>query len=159
MKRRSFLTWVGAGWLASSFPIALAACSPDNSSDQASQSAGSKPEPAVSIKPATTRPRQDGFTIIGTVTELDDKGSIINKLLDVAIIRNPANNREVIAVNSRCTHQGCTVSWNEDAKRFACPCHGSKFNPDGSVANGPAEEPLAPFETKIEENSVLVKIS
>ena len=159
MKRRSFLTWVGVGGLASSLPIALAACSPDNSSNPTSNPTDPGKNPAISIKPTAAGPRDDGFTVIGTVAEVDDKGSVINKVLDVAIIRNPADNSEIIAVNSRCTHQGCTVNWDGAQKRFACPCHGSIFNPDGSVANGPAEEPLAALETKIEENSVLVKVS
>jgi Rieske Fe-S protein len=40
-----------------------------------------------------------------------------------------------------CTHQGCTVSYRDAALR--CPCHGSVFDPaDGSVLEGPADEPL-----------------
>ena len=158
MKRRSFLTWVGAGWLASSFPVALAACAPDSSSNTTAKPTRSGNSPAFSTKPATADPRADGFTVIGTVAELDDKGSVVNKLLDVAIIRNPADSSAIIAVNSRCTHQGCTVKWNGEAKKFACPCHGSNFNPDGSVVNGPATEPLGAIEVKIEENSLLAKI-
>ncbi|MEV0234902.1 Rieske (2Fe-2S) protein [Nonomuraea sp. NPDC050786] len=50
---------------------------------------------------------------------------------------------EFKAFTAVCTHQGCTVA-SVSNKTINCPCHGSKFNiNDGSVANGPASEPLA----------------
>jgi Rieske Fe-S protein len=39
-----------------------------------------------------------------------------------------------------CTHLGCTVESKPDG--FACPCHGSLFDPQGTVTRGPATRPL-----------------
>jgi Rieske Fe-S protein len=38
------------------------------------------------------------------------------------------------------------VSFNTAERTWDCPCHGSRFDIDGSVLNGPAAAPLAPWE-------------
>jgi glycine/D-amino acid oxidase-like deaminating enzyme/nitrite reductase/ring-hydroxylating ferredoxin subunit len=52
---------------------------------------------------------------------------------------------ELRAVSAICTHQGGLVLWNATEEVWECPCHASRFAPDGSVVHGPAKLPLEPI--------------
>ena len=45
-----------------------------------------------------------------------------------------------------CTHMGCKVAWNDAERSWDCPCHGSRFTPEGDVMGGPAERALDKIE-------------
>jgi Rieske Fe-S protein len=51
----------------------------------------------------------------------------------------------VMAHYKICTHLGCLYKWDESAKVFACPCHGSQFQYDGTYRAGPAPRGLDRF--------------
>ncbi|MFL6241292.1 MAG: FAD-dependent oxidoreductase [Actinomycetes bacterium] len=46
------------------------------------------------------------------------------------------------AVSLRCTHMGCLLRFNGAETSWDCPCHGSRFDVDGNVLEGPAVRPL-----------------
>jgi Rieske Fe-S protein len=52
----------------------------------------------------------------------------------------------VTELSAVCTHMGCFVEWNDAERTWDCPCHGSRFEPDGSVISGPAEKSLEKLE-------------
>jgi glycine/D-amino acid oxidase-like deaminating enzyme/nitrite reductase/ring-hydroxylating ferredoxin subunit len=51
---------------------------------------------------------------------------------------------ELHAVSTVCTHLGCSVMWNNAERSWDCPCHGSRFDPDGRLLEGPAVKDLPP---------------
>jgi Rieske Fe-S protein len=52
------------------------------------------------------------------------------------------DSNEYLVVDNRCTHMGCSLSWNQEDRTWDCPCHGSRFNFKGNVIEGPATEDL-----------------
>lgn len=58
----------------------------------------------------------------------------------VAVYRD--DHGELYAVSPVCTHLGCIVEWNPEERTWDCPCHGSRYEPDGTVINGPTKHPL-----------------
>lgn len=47
---------------------------------------------------------------------------------------------EIHQVDIVCPHLGCELSWNPDERSWDCPCHGSRFDWEGNLLDGPAQE-------------------
>ena len=54
----------------------------------------------------------------------------------------------------KCTHQGVKLDLYGD--EFSCPGHGSAFDKNGEVTEGPAVENLRTFETEILDHHLLI---
>ena len=52
----------------------------------------------------------------------------------------------IFAISTVCTHLGCIVKTGPEG--FDCPCHGSRFAPDGKVIRGPAPKALPWLEVR-----------
>lgn len=62
-----------------------------------------------------------------------------------------------IAYAEYCTHLGCPIHWLPKPQIFLCPCHGSVFNADGTVAGGPAGRPLFQYEVRTQNGRIYIK--
>lgn len=51
----------------------------------------------------------------------------------------PAGQGRVIP---NCSHMGCRLKWNPEEESYDCPCHGSRFDRDGNLIDGPAQMDL-----------------
>jgi cytochrome b6-f complex iron-sulfur subunit len=58
----------------------------------------------------------------------------------------------VHAVSRICTHLGCRVHYQQDKQYIECPCHHSRFAPDGSRFAGPAEKNLPRYEVSLKQD-------
>lgn len=69
-------------------------------------------------------------------------GAIVRKgLKKLAVYRDSAG--KLHRRSALCTHMQCIVQWNPEEKSWDCPCHGSRFDPQGIVTMGPAIDDLA----------------
>src|SRR5215213_21167 len=63
-------------------------------------------------------------------------------------------NGDFVAYSAVCTHQGCTVAYQDG--NLACPCHGSIFDPSrgGAVVYGPTPSPLPRIPVKAQSGKI-----
>ena len=61
-----------------------------------------------------------------------------------------------VAYSAMCTHQACTVAYQQSTGDLTCPCHGSVFDPSkgGAVVSGPAPVPLPQIPIKVRSGRV-----
>lgn len=134
--RRTVIVGVGLGALAT----AAAACSstgdtpagPESASAESASKAPSGPGPLAK----TSAVPVGSALIVG----------------DVVITQPTAGVFE--GFSSICPHAGCNVSKVTDGK-IVCPCHGSEFNLDGTVAKGPAKKPLEAQSVTVQGDSIV----
>jgi Rieske Fe-S protein len=62
------------------------------------------------------------------------------------------------ATSRKCTHAGCKVKFDVEADEIACPCHGSRFSPDGFPLHGPAKKPLTPYRVDAAEGLLKIRV-
>lgn len=55
----------------------------------------------------------------------------------------------LMALYGVCTHLGCLPKWAPTNSRFECPCHGSKYNANGTWIEGPAPRGLDHFPLEV----------
>jgi Rieske Fe-S protein len=72
------------------------------------------------------------------------------------IVRRGAS---LTAISSICTHRRCKLEAEAD-RTFSCPCHGSTFDAEGHVTEGPARRDLPVFEVVMDDKgNVLVTMA
>jgi Rieske Fe-S protein len=117
---------------------------------------GKKPEAASAT---TTAPTPAGAAPGGAGTQ----ANAIAKTTDVPvgsgvivgeIVLTQPTAGDFKGFSAKCTHAGCTLNKVADGT-IDCPCHGSKFHLDGSVAHGPATKPLEPAAVTVQGDSIV----
>jgi cytochrome b6-f complex iron-sulfur subunit len=102
-------------------------------------------------------PTEAGGTLVVPLSSLQ---GVDEALLQTASMERPIYLRRqeddgFVALLARCTHRGCQPEPVGD--RLICPCHGSEFSLDGEVLQGPAEAPLARFETSVSGGDLVIR--
>jgi cytochrome b6-f complex iron-sulfur subunit len=63
---------------------------------------------------------------------------------------------EFRAFGATCTHLDCIVYYRRDQRDIWCNCHNGQFDLRGRVLAGPPPRPLAEFEVRVLDGSVMV---
>ena len=118
---------------------------------------GKKPEAAGESSTTTAAPSASGGTaapaakVIAKTADVPvGSGVIVGKI----VVTQPVAG-QFKGFSAKCTHKGCTVDKMADGT-IDCPCHGSKFNLDGTVAHGPAQKPLEVQAIAVEGDSIVL---
>lgn len=87
--------------------------------------------------------------------ELDDVHEGEGKIVELGgrKIAAARSGGQLHVLSTVCPHLGCDVHWNRAEGSWDCPCHGSRFSPDGSVLNGPASRELTRVDVEGEEET------
>jgi len=103
----------------------------------------------VFMKPRATYGQPTRFAI-GRPDDYPPGSRVALEARRVCIVRD-AN--KLAAISTTCTHLGCSVAVSETG--FACPCHGSRYDQDGTVTGGPAPRALPWYPVTLAPNGDL----
>ena len=117
---------------------------------------------AARLPPVRDVPARGGELILALTDypELQQPGGVLP-------VRPNGSGKPIMIVNEqgrftafslKCTHMGCTVGWNDAARSFDCPCHGSRFAIDGTVMKGPAKRPLTALAVQADGTTLRVQL-
>ncbi len=73
-------------------------------------------------------------------------GYVYNSANNIIIARDHSGN--FIALYDVCPHAGCTIQF-DGKSTFPCPCHGSLFDENGNVTQGPATSGVKKYSTSL----------
>jgi Rieske Fe-S protein len=129
MHRKQFLLGAGLGVVTA----VVAACSTYGKKPEAAGESGT----TTAAPSASDGPAAPAAKAIAKTADVPVGSGVI---VDEVVVTQPTAG-VFKGFSAKCTHKGCTVDKVADGT-IDCPCHGSKFNLDGTVAKGPADKPL-----------------
>ncbi len=73
----------------------------------------------------------------------------------IIVINRPSG---VAVFSATCPHLGCRIN-RADGSELLCPCHGSRFNQQGQVVNGPATHNLRPLSFALDRTNAFLRVT
>ena len=91
--------------------------------------------------------------VAGSLTEVG--GAVLVESIAGVFLLSRTSASAFTAIDAVCSHQSCTVS-GADGSVYVCPCHGSRYDRNGRVLQGPATASLRQFQTTFASNVVTI---
>jgi thiosulfate dehydrogenase [quinone] large subunit len=107
--------------------------------------------PATGGGSGTPIAKLDSIPVGGAIPFNDQSANV-----PAALIRLGQDN--VVAYSRICTHMGCEVGWDQQAKLLVCPCHGAEYDPANGAqpVAGPTSIPLQSIKVEISNGEVIL---
>jgi cytochrome b6-f complex iron-sulfur subunit len=154
LTRRHVVTVGAAAAVGAAGVTTLAACG-GSSGGTGTTASTSTSAPAADPSSATSSATGGSDVALAKVSDVPVGGAIsANSAEGKPIILSQPTSGDIVGFSAICTHMGCTVA--PAGAQLKCPCHGSVYKAsDGSVVNGPAPNPLAPFTVHVSGQDIL----
>jgi cytochrome b6-f complex iron-sulfur subunit len=135
----------------------LAACGSGESGgggQDAGGGGGSDKSPAKKTGGGTEKKQASGGQAIAQTSEVAPGSALKFRDSGSPAVLVHLDSGDFVAYSAICTHQGCTVAYNNG--QLACPCHGSVFDPanGAQVVAGPAQRPLPEIPVEVRGGEV-----
>jgi nitrite reductase/ring-hydroxylating ferredoxin subunit len=131
---------------------ALAGCSTYGGSSDNEAPAAADTGSTGAAASAGSSPASDGGSALAKVADIPVGGGKI--FADQKVVLTQPQQGTIKGFSLICTHQGCSVTEVSNGT-INCPCHGSQFRiADGSVAAGPAPQPLPAVAVTVEGDAI-----
>lgn len=87
----------------------------------------------------------------------DIGGAVLVESIAGVFLLSRTSANSFTAIDAECSHQSCTVT-DADGSAYVCPCHGSRYDRNGRVLNGPATAALRQFQTTFAAGVVTIAV-
>jgi Rieske Fe-S protein len=85
-----------------------------------------------------------------------DSAALVESIAGVFLVARTGTTT-FTAIDATCTHEGCTVN-SVNGATYVCPCHGSRYNRNGQVTNGPARASLRQYSTSFANDTLTIAL-
>jgi len=88
--------------------------------------------------------------------KLEQNKFVIVPVSGQRVIVLQAPDQQLFAFSAKCTHEGCTVTYQPAQSVLWCPCHDGRFDMNGRVLSGPPPQPLVKYEARRQPDGAIV---
>jgi cytochrome b6-f complex iron-sulfur subunit len=88
--------------------------------------------------------------------KLEQNKFVIVPVSGQRVIVLQAPDQQLFAFSAKCTHEGCTVTYQPGQSVIWCPCHDGRFDLNGRVLSGPPPQPLVKYEARRQPDGAIV---
>jgi cytochrome b6-f complex iron-sulfur subunit len=88
--------------------------------------------------------------------KLEQNKFVIVPVSGQRVIVLQAPDEQLFAFSAKCTHEGCTITYQPAQSVLWCPCHDGRFDMSGRVLSGPPPQPLLKYEARRQPDGGIV---